>query len=86
MEKVSLRKQNLTPTFIGSWVINPLSICDELIAYFECNQDMQKKGVTDVGINLDTKNSTDIKISPKDIKLPGNEISGSVISNYRNYR
>ena len=74
MEKVSLRKQNLTPTFIGSWVINPLSICDELIAYFESNEVKQKKGVTAGGINLDSKDSTDIKILPKDIKLPGNEI------------
>ena len=74
MEKVSLRKQNLTPTFIGSWVINPLSICDELIAYFESNKVKQNKGVTAGGINLDSKDSTDIKILPKDIKLPGNEI------------
>ena len=74
MEKVSLKKQNLTPTFIGSWVINPLSICDELIAYFESNKVKQNKGVTAGGINLDSKDSTDIKILPKDIKLPGNEI------------
>jgi hypothetical protein len=74
VEKVSLEKQNLTPTFIGSWTISPLSICDGLIAYFELNKNKQKKGVTGDGINLDAKNSTDIKITPKDMKLPGNEI------------
>ena len=74
MEKVSLGKQNLTPTFIGSWTMSPLSICDELIAYFELNKNKQKKGVVGSGINLDAKNSTDIKISPKDMKLTGNEI------------
>lgn len=74
VEKVSLGKQNLTPTFIGSWTMSPLSICDELIAYFESNKNKQKKGVTGAGLHLDAKNSTDISITPKDMKLPGNEI------------
>ena len=74
MEKVSLGKQNLTPTFIGSWTMSPLSTCDGLIDYFELNKNKQKQGVTGDGINLDVKNSTDIKIKPKDMKLPGNEI------------
>ena len=74
MEKVSLQKQNSNPNFIGSWIINQLSICDELINYFESNQNKQKEGVTLRGINLDSKNSTDIKIAPRDMKLPGNEI------------
>ena len=74
MEKVSLGKQNLTPNFIGSWIMSPISICDELIAYFELNKNKQKKGVTGAGKNLDDKNSTDIRITPKDMKLPGNEI------------
>ena len=74
VEKVSLGKQNLTPSFIGSWTMSPLSICDELIAYFELNKNKQKIGVSGVGKNLDVKNSTDIRIAPKDMKLPGNEI------------
>ncbi|MBA59057.1 MAG: 2OG-Fe(II) oxygenase [Gammaproteobacteria bacterium] len=74
MEKVTLPKQNLTPNFIGSWIMNPLSICDELIAYFESNQNKQKRGSTANGENLDAKNSVDIKISPKDLKLSGNEV------------
>ncbi len=74
MKKISLEKHNLSPTFIGSWTIGSLSICDDLIAYFESNKKKQKKGVTAGGINLDDKNSTDITIAPRDIKLPGNEI------------
>ena len=46
MEKVTLQKQNLTPNFIGSWIMNPLSICDDLIDYFESNRNKQKRGVT----------------------------------------
>ena len=74
IEKVTLPTQDLTPTFIGSWTMSPLSICDELIAYFELNKNKQKIGVSGVGKNLDVKNSTDIRIAPKDMKLPGNEI------------
>ena len=50
MEKVELSKQNLSPNFIGSWIMDPVSICDELIDYFESNQNKQKKGVTLGGI------------------------------------
>ena len=74
MEKVTLPKQKLTPNFIGSWIMEPISICDDLITYFESNQNKQKRGVTGDGENLDSKNSIDITISPKDIKLPGNEV------------
>lgn len=60
--------------FIGSWIMNPLSISDELIDYFELNKHKQKRGVTAGGKDTDTKDSTDIKVTPKDLKLPGNEI------------
>ena len=89
MEKIILSKQNLSPNFIGSWIMNPLSICDELISYFESNQNKQKKGVTLGGENLDVKNSIDISISPKEIKLPGNEVFeeyfNSLFSCYKDY-
>tara|TARA_B100000676_G_C18078867_1_gene849700 strand:- start:1281 stop:1922 length:642 start_codon:yes stop_codon:yes gene_type:complete len=74
MKKVILQKQNLTPHFIGAWTMEPLSICDELIDYFETNKNLQKKGETGDGNNLNTKDSTDIKFKPQNIKLPGNEV------------
>lgn len=49
MKKVTLSDQNLNPNFIGSWIIDPVSICDELIAYFESNKKDQRKGATGVG-------------------------------------
>ena len=81
MEKVVLSNQNSDPTFIGSWMINPLSICDELITYFESNKNRQKKGVSGAGENADVKNSIDITISPNEIKLPGNEVFDEYFSN-----
>ena len=74
MEIVTLPKQKLAPNFIGSWIINSPSVCDELITYFEENKNKQKKGLTAVGENKDIKNCIDITISPNEIKLPGNEV------------
>ena len=74
IERVNLPPHTLNPNFIGSWIMNPLSICDELITYFESNQNKQKRGITAGGENFDSKNSIDITISPKEIKLPGNEV------------
>ena len=77
MNKFSLPNQNLSPNFIGSWIIDPLSICDDLINYFEANKIKQSKGSTGIGQDLEMKNSTDISMTINEIKLPGNEVFGS---------
>jgi len=81
MEKVVLSKQNLSPNFIGSWMMNPQSICDELITYFESKKNKQKEGVTSGGKNIDIKNSVDISILPNEIKRPGNEVFEKYLHN-----
>ena len=45
--------------------MEPLSISDELISYFESNTIKQKRGVIAGAVNPDVKNSTDIKSLPK---------------------
>ena len=89
VEKIALSKQNLNPNFIGSWMINPQSICDELIDYFELKRNRQKAGVSGAGKNTDIKNSVDISMSPKEIKLPGNEVFEQYFNNlfscYKDY-
>tara|TARA_R110000796_G_scaffold172442_3_gene289483 strand:+ start:78 stop:1121 length:1044 start_codon:yes stop_codon:yes gene_type:complete len=81
VEKVTLSEQNLNPNFIGSWMLNPLSICDELITYFESNKKRQQKGLTGKGENIDLKDSIDITVLPKEIKLPGNEVFEEYFNN-----
>ena len=73
MKKIELGSGTKNPNFIGSWTIEPISICDDLISYFELNIPKQKSGTTGIGLNLDTKDSVDITINPKEIILPGNE-------------
>ena len=81
MKRITLSNQKLNPNFIGSWEINPLSICDELITYFESNGNKQRIGVVGAGENLDAKNSIDITMEPREIKLPGNEVFEEYFSN-----
>ena len=73
MKKVTLDSGNENPNFIGSWCIEPILICDDLISYFELNIAKQKRGQSGSGLNSEIKDSVDMTINPKDIILPGNE-------------
>ena len=73
MKKIAIDSGNKNPNFIGSWTIEPISICDDLISYFELNISKQKSGTSGNSVNPDIKDSVDITIKPKEIILPGNE-------------
>lgn len=74
MKREDLINPSKNPTFIGSWIIEPPDLCDELIAYFESNTRQQKKGVAGGVVDLEAKNSIDITMSPNEILLSGNEV------------
>ncbi len=73
MKKSTIDSGKKNPNFIGSWTIEPISICDDLISYFELNLTKQKIGVIGSGLNTEIKDSVDMSIEPKEIILPGNE-------------
>tara|TARA_B100000674_G_scaffold42716_1_gene29697 strand:- start:3730 stop:4350 length:621 start_codon:yes stop_codon:yes gene_type:complete len=73
MLRIPTSQPTESPHFIGSWIIEPKSLCDDLITYFEENKEKQKQGVMSVGKNLESKNSVDLTITPREILLPGNE-------------
>jgi len=89
MKKVAIDSGSKTPNFIGSWYIEPIVICEDLITYFELNLLKQKSGIAAGGLNLDIKDSVDISINPKEIILPGNEMFKSYFDQlfecYKNY-
>jgi prolyl 4-hydroxylase len=89
MKRIVLESANLTPNFIGSWQLDPLELCDQMINYFELNTSKQKKGRTGVGLNNDIKNSVDIAIFPNEIKLSENQIFNAYLevlfSCYKDY-
>ena len=57
-----------------------MSICDELITFFEAHQTEQTTGVTAGGIDLNQKKSTDLIIRPRDVEQPGYEVISKYIS------
>ena len=67
-----LEKPNLSPDFIGSWIIED-HLCNELVNYFEINKEKHHQGLTASGLNKQTKDRIDISLSPRDLTLPGNE-------------
>ncbi len=89
MRKVFIKTNHHNPHFIGSWTLEPFSICEDLINYFELNLAKQTKGRTLGGLNPNLKDSIDIMIKPKEIILPGNEVLYSYFDElfecYKNY-
>ena len=74
MQRAILPSHSDHPNFIGAWMIEPLSMCDELITYFEKNKNQQKNGVAGRGLNLEAKNSIDIGISPRELNRAGGQV------------
>ena len=89
MQRIAFQKSTLIPNFIGSWMIEPPSLCDELITYFESNIAKQHIGVTGGGSNLSAKDRMDIAIAPNQLDLPGNEVFklyiNSLFTCYKDY-
>tara|TARA_B100000579_G_scaffold402271_1_gene385392 strand:- start:193 stop:804 length:612 start_codon:yes stop_codon:yes gene_type:complete len=74
IHRITSTKQNKNPNFIGQWKIEPNSICEKIIDYFEFHSIQQEEGSTAAGIDTNIKDSIDISIKPKDIIKPGNEV------------
>ena len=74
MQRFELQKNNLNPTFIGSWISDNLNYCNKIIDYFESNKSRQIKGVSLDGVNSNVKDTMDIIIRPKEILLEKNKI------------
>ena len=72
MKRISLDAESRAPNFIGAWSMDSSGLCDDLIDYFENNQSKQTTGTTSGGVNLEVKDTSDVTVLPKEIKLPGN--------------
>ena len=73
MKRIDLELSKPSPHFIGSWNIEPLSICDELIHFFETHTANHTKGRTAGGLNTESKNSTDLAIRPRELEQSDHE-------------
>lgn len=67
MKRIDINPNQLN--FIGAWNIENNNLCNEIIDFFEKNQNLQKKGGTsDASNNKKVKSTTDITIRPIDLK------------------
>lgn len=70
MQRIRIEKKGDYPDFIGSWFIEPTSLCDEIVDFFETNQEKQFVGRLANGTkDYNIKKTTDITILPSDSKL-----------------
>lgn len=74
MKRTTLPNAHSLPNFVGSWMLEPEEICDELISYFESNAHQHIAGKVGTGLDLEVKNSRDLTIKPRDLLTPKNEV------------
>lgn len=67
---IRIKLEGSSPHFIGSWNIERNSLCDELVSFFAAHEEKQEPGQSAGGVNLEVKNSIDITVNPRDLKLP----------------
>jgi len=68
MKRIDLTCPLDVPHFIGGWFLEPLSLCDDLIDFFEAHREKQTRGKTAGGLNPEAKLSTDLSIRPRDLE------------------
>jgi len=73
VQRIEITADTPLPHFIGSWCIQPLSLCDELISFFESHPDNQAQGKVAGGLNPDAKKSTDLTIRPRELQQEDHE-------------
>ena len=72
MKKIIINSQEAH--FIGCWNLENNKMCEEIINFFERNKNLQKPGISGMGMNLKIKKTTDIRIMPNELENPKFEI------------
>ena len=72
MKRINIDKKHTH--FIGCWDIENNKLCDNLIQFFNDNNNLQVQGKTSSGISLKAKKRTDITITPNNLNNPKFEI------------
>jgi prolyl 4-hydroxylase len=65
VNRISL--EGSSPHFIGCWNIEQGALCDEVIDFFEANQQKQEQGKSAGAVDHSAKKSMDIAIHPRDL-------------------
>jgi len=72
MKKIKISSQQTH--FIGCWNLENNKLCGEITNFFENNKNLQKAGISGMGLNPKIKKTIDIRINPNDLEKPKFEI------------
>ena len=70
MLRFKIASPESTPTFIGAWVMDDPSCCDEIIEFFNSDAAQKKAGELGDGLKPELKKSVDVSVKPKDLEQP----------------
>ena len=70
MLRFKIASPESTPTFIGAWVMEDPSCCDEIIDFFNSDAAHKKAGELHDGLKPELKKSVDVSVKPKDLEQP----------------
>ncbi len=68
VERVNLASSMEMPHFIGSWMSERTSLCDDLVAFFEAPPENHAQGKIAGGLNPESKKSLDLTIRPRELQ------------------
>ena len=63
-----LKEKSDSVNFVGSWKVSNDKLFENIINFFEKNNQLHSQGAIDSGINLTEKKTTDLTIDPVDLK------------------
>ena len=63
-----LNEKSDSVNFVGSWKVSNDKLFENIINFFEKNNQLHSQGAIDSGINLNEKKTTDLTIDPVDLK------------------
>ena len=89
MKRFELTHSVKSPHFIGSWIIEPPRLCENIIEFFESKSKEHVPGITTSGGAFEQKRTTDLGILPRDIDkddhFPIREYLQKLMDCYRDY-
>ncbi|KZR69985.1 2OG-Fe(II) oxygenase [Prochlorococcus sp. MIT 1303] len=74
IKRFEIKKVNAKPLFIGAWTTEPISICDEIISFFDENTAKQTKGLTGDYLDKSVSTKRELSISSEKIAFSSHEM------------
>ena len=68
MKQHKINNPTMNHSFIKGWLMDDVTLCDNIINFFESNKTKQKIGESYTGLNKEVKDSIDLSINPLELE------------------